>query len=109
MHYIAGTEIVVNTPRSKPIRPGMSSAQIRAVSSGTASGFEEQKSKFVSGERYVLVRAYIKEQQVCYVFDGLPGRVEVLFDNVGQGDKFISKVKNEQIPDYEQIHLNKSD
>lgn len=110
MHYIIGTEITIgNVGRKGPIRPGMSSQQIRQSSPGTTQ-FAKHREKFMLGDTYSIIRIYTQEERVCYRFASHSGDVvEVLFDSVSEAERFISEVRNETLPDYERINRNKSD
>lgn len=109
MHYIIGTQITVTQSRPNPVRPGMSSQQIRATSRGMSS-FTKERELFDSGKVYTITRIYMKEDKVCYRFNSVDGTgVEVMFNTVGDAERFISEVKGETVPDYEQINRDKSD
>ena len=108
MHYIAGTTITVTSQGSAKIRPGMTSSQIRQMSSGV-SGFKTQRDQLTPQERYSLLRIHNKDEKVCYVFADRSGtRVELLFDTVSQAEKFISEIKGEQLPDYSAAYDNQT-
>ena len=110
MHYIIGTQITVpRSTQSKAIRPGMTSQQIKSMSS-RSSEFQNQRAQFVSGETYSIIRIYMKDDQVCYRFGSTSGDItEVCFNSVSQADRFISELRSETVPDYESINRNKSD
>ena len=109
MHYIAGTTITISSQGSAKVRPGMTSSQIRQLSTGV-SGFKTQRDQLTTGERYSLLRIHNKDEKICYVFADRSGtRVELLFDTVSQAEKFISEVKGEQLPDYSTVYENQSD
>lgn len=108
MHYIVGTKIVCRPSRPQPLKPGMTSSQIKSRSSGLTT-FTEQREQLTSGVEYTLIRIFIKEEKVCYAFAGSGERVEILFNSVNDGEKFISELRNEEIPDYEEANRNKSD
>ena len=110
MHYIAGTTITV-TERSirSPIKPGMTSQQLRAASS-KSSGFEEQKKQFKPGVIYTLNRISKQHDVYQYQFSNTSGeRAIVHFDSIASAEKFISEQRNEQVPDYSSIYEDKSD
>ena len=50
-----------------------------------------------------------QQDKVCYAFAGNGERVELLFDSIKDAEKFISELRNEQIPDYEEANRNKTD
>ena len=109
MHYIVGTQIAVTPIRKEPIRPGMSSSQIRSQSSGI-SGFREQRDLFTPGDNYTLIRVYVKGEKVCYKFASLSGDItEVEFQSVSDAEQFISELRGESVPDYERINRDKTD
>lgn len=110
MHYIIGTQITVpKSTQSKAIRPGMTSQQIKSMST-RSSEFHEQRAQFIPGETYSIIRIYMKDDQVCYRFGCVSGDItEVCFKSVSQADRFISELRSETVPDYEQINRDKSD
>lgn len=110
MHYIIGTKIAVGAQRpAQKIRPGMSSAQIKATSRGLASGnYNEQRSLLTPNETYTLIRIFMKDEKVCYKMVG-DKTVELLFSSVKDAETFISEIRGEQVPDYEEINRNKTD
>lgn len=108
MHYIVGTKITCTPSRPQPLRPGMTSSQIKNRSTGLTT-FTEQREQLTSGVEYTLIRVYIKEEKVCYAFAGNGERVELLFDSVTDAEKFISELRRETIPDYEELNKYKSD
>ena len=109
MHYIAGTTITPAPQGSAKVKPGMTSSQIRQMSSGI-SDFKSQRDKLISRETYTLLRIHNKDDKVCYVFADRGGtRVELLFDTVSQAEKFISETRGEQLPDYSAAYENQTD
>lgn len=109
MHYIVGTKITVQPVIKTAIRPGMSSNQIRKQSTGL-SKFVEQRDMFTPGDTYTLIRVFMKDGNVCYKFASLAGDItEVEFGSVTDAEKFISELRGETIPDYEQINRDKTD
>lgn len=109
MHYIVGTQIVVAPVKKAPLRPGMSSSQIRNQSTGI-SGFKEQREQFASGDTYTLIRVFVKGEKVCYKFASLSGDItEVEFSTVSDAEAFISELRGENVPDYEKINRDKTD
>lgn len=111
MHYIVGTQIVTRPSRPQPLRPGMTSTQIKSRSTGLTT-FDKQREQLTSGVTYTLIRVYMSGEQqnkVCYAFAGNGERVELLFDSIKDAEKFISELRNEQLPDYEEANRNKSD
>lgn len=109
MHYIAGTTITITSKGTAKVVPGMTSAQIRQISSGV-SKFKIQRDQLTPGERYTLNRIHNKDRSVCYVFADRGGsRVELLFDTVSHAEKFISEIKGETLPDYSTVYDNQTD
>jgi len=109
VHYIVGTQITVTPSRKTPIRPGMSSSQIRSNSTGISS-YKEQRELFDPGDTYTLIRVYVKGENVCYKFASLSGDItEVEFSSVADAENFISELRGESVPDYEKINRDKTD
>ena len=109
MHYIVGTKITVQPAIKTALRPGMSSSQIRKQSSGL-SKFAAQRDMFTPGDTYTLIRVFMKGDSVCYKFASLAGDVtEAEFGSVTDAEKFISELRGELVPDYEQINRDKTD
>ena len=94
MHYIIGTQVTIRPAVKTPIRPGMSSSQIRQSSTGL-SIFKEQHEQFAPGETYTILRIYVKGESVCYKFASLSGDiVEVLFPTVNNAENFSAIVNS---------------
>ena len=111
MHYIAGTQIVTRPVRAQPLKPGMTSAQIKNRTSGLST-FDDQRSQLTAGVTYTLIRVSMSaehQNKVCYTFAGNGERVELLFDSIKDAEKFISELRNEQVPDYEEFNKYKTD
>ena len=110
MHYIAGTTITISERSIKtPIRPGMTSQQLRAASS-KSSRFEEQKKQFKTGVVYTLNRISRQHDMVQYQFSNKSGeRAIVHFDSIASAEMFISEQRSEQLPDYSNLYEDKSD
>lgn len=110
MHYIAGTTITISERSIKaPIRPGMTSQQLRAASS-KSSEFEEQKKQFKPGVVYTLNRISKQHDVIQYQFSSNSGeRAVVHFDSITSAEKFISEQRNEHVPDYSSVYDDKSD
>jgi len=100
MHYIIGTQITSSNRTVSKIRPGMTSQQLRAASSGR-SKFTEIKSKLSPGVTYTLTRIHKQDESVMYTFTDNAGvRLVLPFDNVSIAENFISELRGEQVPDY---------
>ena len=109
MHYIVGTQITIRPAVKTPIRPGMSSSQIRSTSTGLST-FHEQRELFTPGQTYTLLRISGKDEQVCYKFASIEGEIiEAVFPSVNNAEEFISELRGENVPDYEKINRDKSD
>lgn len=110
MHYIAGTTITITDRTIKtPIRPGMTSQQLRAASS-KSSRFEEQKKQFTPGVVYTLNRISKHHDMYQYQFSNSAGeRATVHFESVSSAEKFIAEQRNETLPDYSNIYENLTD
>ncbi|MAF25840.1 hypothetical protein CL634_09745 [bacterium] len=101
MHYVIGTQIVVEKKLNK-VQPGMSSSQLRQ--SLKRSKFEDIQSAFDIGRVYTLSRIYKKDDSIVYCFtDGIE-RTEVMFDTTQSADEFISELRKETVPDYEEVY-----
>jgi len=109
MHYIAGTEITIAPNKSSgKIRPGMTGAQIRAMSQ-KSSTFTDQREKLKPGVKYTLTRVYKQDETLVYKFM-TPGEiVELQFDSVASAEKFISEVRSEELPDYDTAYREMTD
>lgn len=110
MHYIAGTKIRLSAVRpGGPIRPGMTSAQIRASSPGR-SNYLKQRELLKPETEYTLIRIYKEEADVKYCFSSSDmSRVVLSFGSISDAEKFISEIRNEQVPDYSDVYKNMSD
>lgn len=110
MHYIIGTTIKITQKTVEGgIRPGMTSAQIRARSSGR-SEYSEIKNKFETNRDYSLTRIYPKDGGVLYKFVNSGAHVvEHVFKSVSQAENFISEIKGESVPDYSHIYKDMTD
>lgn len=97
MHYIAGTELIVAQSNKRvPIRPGMSSEQIKTLKRGNQP---KECENFQQGIKYTLTRIYKKdEHSVIYKFVGTSGDiVEIPFPSITVAERFISDVRGDQL------------
>lgn len=111
MHYIPGVTITVTGRSTGKIQPGMTSTQIRNMSSSRGTIFKKQREQLKPNIPYTLVRVHKNEQdKICYVFTS-PGepRTTLEFDNLGQGDRFISEIIGESLPDYSDSLTDRTD
>lgn len=81
MHYIVGTSFRVN-PNPKNVL---------------------KDRRFTPGEIYTLIHIVKKEDKVTYTFKSSSGKIQLDFKNCREGDNFISKFRNENVPDYEKL------
>ncbi|NBW57200.1 hypothetical protein EBR43_05330 [bacterium] len=81
MHYIIGTTISVNpNPRAS---------------------LSSRDKRFKPGVIYKLYNISRKEDKVVYFFAGSDGtKINQEFQSCREGDKFISSMRNENLPDY---------
>ena len=97
MQYIIGTEITIKNTGSSRIRPGMTSNQIKSMSTGN-SQFGAQRALFTPGKEYILNRIYTREGRVVYRFArNFDEIVEVDFETVAEAEQFISESRGEVI------------
>lgn len=100
MHYIIGTQILIQSP--KPIRPGdPTSYKTRRA----------QNTDFKPGVPYSLYHiTKDREGKMRYVFISNDNSdvVGLVFDSIAEADKAISNLKREQLPDYEEIYSRNS-
>lgn len=95
---------------STPVRPGMTSSQIRAASGGNRSAYKEQREQLEPDKEYSLIRVYKKQDTCVYVFSSSDmQRVELEFTTISDAEKFISELRNEQVPDYSDVYKNMTD
>lgn len=106
MHYITGTEIKLNPQARTAIKPGMSSAQVRAHKSAK---IPEEFKDFEPGVTYTLIRIRPDGDNVIYTFDNNMGaRVEIKFNSITVAENLISRARGEQVPDYRSAY-NRTD
>lgn len=80
MHYIIGTSFAVNPNPKLGIRD----------------------KRFLPGKAYMLFNIRKDKDKLVYVFvDQTRQKTEVEFSTCREADQFISKLKNERIPDYD--------
>jgi hypothetical protein len=110
MHYIAGTRIRVSAIRpGGPIRPGMTSSQIRA-SSPKRSLYTKHRELLKPDTDYTLTRIYKDQDKVVYVFNSSDmSRTELQFDTITDAERFISELRNENLPNYDDVYKNMTD
>lgn len=111
MHYIPGVTITISDRSVGRIQPGMTSSQIRDMKSSRGTLFKKQREQLKHNLPYTLVRVHKNEHnKVCYVFTA-PGesRITLEFDNLSQGDRFISEIKGETIPNYSNSIIDRTD
>jgi hypothetical protein len=87
MHYIIGTRLkVIPAQRVDP------------------KNFFRGEKNFKSGATYSLINIKRTESGVTYNFACREGPVvEMQFESCRQGDKFIAKHRQEELPDYDNI------
>lgn len=94
MHYIVGTEIIVGKQKPNPRDP---SSYRRNRNTGD----------FKPGVLYSLYHIRKdKEDKMRYVFlsNDQTDVVGLVFDTITEADKYIARLKNEQLPDYSEIY-----
>lgn len=100
MHYIIGTQIHIQQPRAS--RPGdPNSYKTRRI----------QTTEFKPGLTYSLYHiTKDREGKMRYVFisDDSSDVVGLVFDSISEADRTISKIKQEQLPDYEEVYSRNS-
>lgn len=80
MHYIIGTSFAI-TPNPK-------------------LGIRDKR--FKPGQAYTLIYIAKKDDKAIYTFLGMDrNKIVIEFNNCREADAFISKLKNEKIPDYD--------
>ena len=112
MHYIAGTQIVISGKSISPKKSlqGLTGSQIRKLSSGSSSFLEERK-QFTPDRTYTLTRVCKDRESdnLLYTFSDGIDVVSVAFPDVNTAESFISEIKNEQVPDYSNVYVNRTD
>jgi len=92
MTYIIGTSFIVG---KKVIKPGMTNTSSRVTGN----------TPILPPGQYTI--NYIKKNvnNVVYTFinDNFE-HVDIEFDSIGQAEKYISAMRNEQLPDYQSIY-----
>jgi len=80
MHYIIGTSFTINPNPKLGIRD----------------------KRFAPGKAYMLFNIKKDKDKITYVFvDQTRQKTEVEFNSCREADQFISKLKNENIPNYD--------
>lgn len=92
MTYIIGTSFVVG---KRIIRPGMSSSSAKVTASTPILPPGEYTINYIKKNENNVVYTFVNEN-----FE----RVEIEFDSIGQAEKYISAMRNEQLPDYNAIY-----
>ena len=109
MHYIVGTEIHAPVSKSSGrIKPGMTSAQIRALST-RGSADNEQISKLEPGIKYTLARIYVENEKYIYKFIGAQSIVLLEFPSIQAAEKFIAEIRGEPTTSYDHVYNNMTD
>jgi hypothetical protein len=84
-------------------------AQISRLKKGNQAN-NTIREQFAPGKTYTLIRIFAKGDKVIYKFgDGGGGIVEAEFTTVKHGESFIAEVRGEEIPDYTEVYINKTD
>ena len=111
MHYIVGTKIEIPTrSMSQQIRPGMTSAQIRALSTRSEDSTGNVKKLFKPGVKYTLSRIFKQDSKIVYKFVSTEGDiVNAPFDSVLTAETFISELNGDDLPDYDHVYRNMTD
>jgi hypothetical protein len=100
VHYIIGTQILV-----KPIQPG------RPGDPSSYKTRQPQTKDFQPGKPYSLYHiTKDREGKMRYVFISNDNSdvVGLVFDSIKAADNAISALKQEQLPDYEEIYSRNS-
>ncbi len=108
MHYIIGTQIQISERTVSRVKPGMTGAQIRSMSTRSTS-FSEQKEKLDPGTIYTLSRISKIEEDYNYKFTGGGDVRELTFRSISEAESFISEIRSEQVPDYSNVYNNMTD
>lgn len=96
MHYIPGTEIITtaNNKRS-PIRPGMTSEQIKQLK---VKQTPEEFKSLQPGVKYTLVRIQPVKDNVNYIFANSEGERELItFSSVTLAEHAIAKCRGDDL------------
>lgn len=112
MHYIAGTQIKLSGKTISPKKSlqGLTGAQIRKLSTG-ATVFQKEREQFTPDRTYTLIRVCKdrESENLIYTFSDGIDITPVLFPDVNTAETFISEIKNESIPDYSGVYINRTD
>jgi len=57
--------------------------------------------RFQPQQNYTLIQILKKDNKVTYVFNGGGQKISIDFGSCREGDNFISKLRNENIPNYD--------
>lgn len=111
MHYIIGTKIQIPTgSMTQQIKPGMTGAQIRALSTRSDASGGTIKKLFKPGVIYTLSRIYKQDEKIIYKFVSKDGDVvNAPFDSVFAAETFISELNGDDLPDYDHVYRNMTD
>lgn len=112
MYYIIGTKITLQSRTIPTVKKGMTSQQLAEISrlkKGTAES-NSIREQFKPNREYTLIRVYMEDGKVAYKFaDTTGGIVVAKFNSVTAAENFISEIRGEDVPDYTEMHMNKSD
>ena len=108
MHYIVGTQIVIEKSAPGKIKPGMTSQQIRQLRS--PSGNSRYAENFEPGVMYTLIRINQEPEGFNYKFRTRSGDIKnVVFPSISEAEKFISSTKGDSLPNYDDIYNQTTD
>ncbi len=109
MHYIIGTAFRIPTAQEQTVRPqGIVSS---ASQGSTAANVAREWADFVAGHTYTLYNIQKVDEGVQYVFRSHTGAAEVVkvFESAAHGDGYISRVRQENLPDYNAFYEARND
>lgn len=111
MHYMIGTEIVVNE-QAPSVDNEMSLTGIRSVSDMRPTKPKIKRANttpFLSNTKYTLINIRPIKSKVEYRFRTSTGEEYVIqFSSTAEADACISHALNEPLPDYGSFHRSKS-
>lgn len=92
MTYIIGTRFAVGR---KILRPGMTNSQSKVTASTPILPPGEYTINYIKKTPNNVVYTFVNENLE---------QVDIEFDSIGQAEKYISAMRNEQLPDYESVY-----
>ena len=108
MHYILGKEFTIPNVQQQVVQPQTGATQL---SRPAGQYIAREWADFTPGHSYNLYNIQKNNDGIVYTFRSYSGERDVvkMFESASDADGYISRVKGEQLPDYDSFYENRND